>query len=160
MKVLVFSDSHGAEKSMAKAIEDNRSVDSIIFLGDGERDFEYALAKCGIYPYGEMVKDVYQVRGNCDLYSTVPDAVTASFGDLRMFITHGYAQKVKHGCEKLASDAAEKSCSIALFGHTHERFLKKIGNVTVFNPGSLRSGSYGIIKIKKDNAEFKWKNIK
>ena len=159
MRILVISDSHGAEEKFIKAIDANPSAEAIVFLGDGERDLEYAMAHFGIFPYGDKIKDVYQVRGNCDFYSRSSDSVIAEIKDTRLFITHGYDQKVKHGLERLAFEAAKKDCVIALFGHTHTRHLSSIGGVTLFNPGSLRSGSYGIIKIKKDKIDFKWKEV-
>lgn len=159
MKILVFSDSHGAEENFISAIRENPAAESIIFLGDGERDFEYALAYFGIFPYGNEIKDVYHVRGNCDFHSSASDFVIAEIKNTRLFLTHGYEQKVKHGLERLASEASAKNCGIALFGHTHLRHLSAVGNVTLFNPGSLRDGSYGLIKIKKDKTEFKWKEV-
>ena len=95
MKILVFSDSHGAEENFISAIRENPSAEAIIFLGDGERDFEYALAYFGIFPYGNEIKDVYHVRGNCDFHSSASDSVIAEVKNTRLFITHGYEQKVK-----------------------------------------------------------------
>ena len=160
MKILVFSDSHGVEDGLIQAIKDNQNAKAMIFLGDGERDFEYALANFGIFPYGSVVKDVYQVRGNCDLYSNASDSVTAEIKGVRFFITHGYEQKVKRGLERLSAEAAGKNCSVALFGHTHERLLSDISGVKLFNPGSVRSGSYGVIKIKHNEITFDWRDIK
>ena len=159
MKILVFSDSHGAEKNIVKAVKDNPGAEAIIFLGDGERDLEYALAELGIYPYGNIFKDVYHVRGNCDLYSDAPDKIIAELDGIRFFITHGFVQKVKRGTEMLALCAAENKCAAALFGHTHEKHHSSACGVELFNPGALRNGSYGLIEIKGGSISFVLKDV-
>ena len=53
MKILVISDSHGASEYIVEAISRNKDADAIVFLGDGERDLEEALADCNISPYGD-----------------------------------------------------------------------------------------------------------
>lgn len=159
MKILVFSDSHGAENKIVGAIKDNPTADVIIYLGDGEKDFEYALAECDIYPYGSIRKDVYQVRGNCDVFSSESATLFTSFDGYRFLLTHGHAYNVKYGTDKLADAAAQNSCCAALFGHTHEQHYSRSGNVYLFNPGSTRSGSYGLITIDKSKLNFEWKSI-
>ena len=62
MKILVFSDSHGNEDNMVRAVERERpsTLDAIVHLGDGWRDAE-ALHR--LYPRIPLE----QVPGNCDL---------------------------------------------------------------------------------------------
>ena len=159
MKLLIFSDSHGSEELLAKAVGDNLNADGYIFLGDGERDFEYALSLYSIYPYGDKTKEVYQVRGNCDMFSKERDSIVADICGHRIFITHGSSQAVKRGIERLALEASQIGCDVALFGHTHERFHGENQGVTLFNPGSLRSGSYGVLTLGNNRVELIWKNI-
>lgn len=40
MKLLVFSDSHGMPLYMRETLEKHRDVDAVIFLGDGQNDFQ------------------------------------------------------------------------------------------------------------------------
>ena len=40
MKLLVFSDSHGMPLYMRETLEKHRDVDAVIFLGDGQNDFD------------------------------------------------------------------------------------------------------------------------
>ena len=159
MKLLIFSDSHGNDELLANAIGDNSNADGYIFLGDGERDFEYALSAYGIYPFGDKIKEVYQVRGNCDMFSNEPESVIAELFGHRIFTTHGSAQDVKRGIERLALEASRKECDIALFGHTHERFYGESQGVILFNPGSVKNGSYGVLTIENDKPVFDWKHI-
>ena len=63
MKILVISDSHGAENAFLDVLEENKDADALFFLGDGERDFESVR-----YYIGKM--RIYALRGNCDIFST------------------------------------------------------------------------------------------
>ena len=158
-KFLIFSDSHGSEKLFANAIGDNLDADGYIFLGDGEQDFEYALSMYGIYPYGDNIKENYQVRGNCDMFSNERDNIIAELFGYRIFATHGYVQGVKRGIERLTLEASRNGCDIALFGHTHERFYGTSHGITLFNPGSLRNGSNGVLTIDNRTVKLDWRNI-
>ena len=60
MKLLVFSDSHGMPLYMRETLEKHRDVDAVIFLGDGQNDFQMMRA---LFPNIAF----YSVRGNCDL---------------------------------------------------------------------------------------------
>ena len=157
MKILVFSDSHRAPSKIADSIKANMDAEAIIYLGDGEEDFEKALERNGIFPYGDIVKDVYSVYGNCDLLSDKPGVVTAEIGGVRFLITHGFVQNVKQGLERLAVEAFSKKCSVALFGHTHEQTLTEIAGVKLFNPGAVRNKSFGVITIENGEIKFEWR---
>ena len=62
MKLLVLSDSHRKVRLLEDIINANADSAVIIFLGDGEDDFNQAMKVCTVR------KDVqiFQVRGNCD----------------------------------------------------------------------------------------------
>ena len=64
IKICVLSDSHGNSEHMSRAISVERP-NYIIFLGDGELDFE-VIKKA--YPYVHTI----QGSGNCDIHSPVP----------------------------------------------------------------------------------------
>lgn len=60
-KLLILSDSHGARDAIKRILnKEQNNVDAVIFLGDGLRDLEQALA---FFPHLR----VYSVAGNCDL---------------------------------------------------------------------------------------------
>ncbi len=157
MKILVFSDSHKAVSGITESIKANMDAEAIIFLGDGEDDFDKALKQNGIFPHGDIVKDVYAVCGNCDWMSDKPETVTAEIGGVRFLITHGYRQHVKQGLENLAVEAYSKNCRIALFGHTHEKTLTEIAGIKLFNPGAVRNKSFGVITINDGDITFDWR---
>jgi predicted phosphodiesterase len=73
---------------------------------------------------------------------------------------HGHTRGVKSGIGEAISAAVQRDADILLFGHTHQPLEKYIpvedsteGEILkkplrVFNPGSLGSGSFGLIDIR------------
>lgn len=160
MKILIISDSHGAYKNIISAIKQNKDIGAIFFLGDGEQDLENALAECDIFPYGEYKGiEIYQVCGNCDIRSTEAVMITTVIEEHKLLITHGFAQHVKYGLDELKNEARHKNCCAALYGHTHIEHLSISDGITLFNPGSVRNGSYGILKVGDEGLEFKHRNL-
>ena len=140
MRILVFSDSHGSTGCMRAALQDHPEADMIIHLGDGEHDLE----KLSEYTEG---KKIVQVCGNCDLYSFLPVNEIVNAGGAKIFCTHGFKELVKHGTEQLVEKARSLNATIALYGHTHQTVTWYEDGLHVMNPGSIRSGEYGVIDI-------------
>ncbi len=140
MRVLVLSDTHGNYFNLRDVLKLHPTTDVVIFLGDGERDFEYAKQ------YLEN-RHVIMVRGNCDFYSELPENITQTIEGKKFLITHGYVENVKFGEESLLLKGQSLGADIILYGHTHVPVNKTIDNMLVFNPGSLRDGDYGFIDI-------------
>ena len=145
MKILVLSDSHGDTDSIEQAYK-REIPDEVIFLGDGIRDIEF-------FSYTFPDAHVSSVRGNCDFFSRINDEFADSFGGVTVFACHGHAYNVKSGVSYLAYTSKRKNASLALYGHTHEPKCEITENVTLFNPGSIRNGRYGIIEIKDGKFE-------
>lgn len=159
MKILVISDSHGAYENIISAIKQNKDISAIFFLGDGERDLENALAERDIFPYGNYKGiEIYQVCGNCDIRSREAVTLTPVIKGHKLLITHGFAQHVKYGLDELKNEAKYKNCCAALYGHTHREHLSFSDGIILFNPGSLRNGSYGILLINDEELKFEHKN--
>ncbi|MBQ9030913.1 MAG: YfcE family phosphodiesterase [Parasporobacterium sp.] len=143
MKLLVLSDSHGHDEQLVSIIWEHPEADALIFLGDGERDFDTALFACRI----GNDKIVCQVRGNCDLASREPDKIVRTFGGVSFLITHGHEQNAKLGVWGLIEEAKKQHCNAVLYGHTHRQsFLEREG-ITLINPGSAREGRYLIVEV-------------
>ena len=124
MRIAVFSDSHGVKEPILAAIEEQKP-DMVLHLGDYVRDAETIAAH---FPS----LDLRYVRG------------------VRIFMTHGHRYNVKLGYESLANAAHFSGAHLALFGHTHEADFLRMGDVTLFNPGSAGMGrqTYGMITVK------------
>ena len=158
MKILVFSDSHGAPSYIRTAIRQHGGqADALIFLGDGALD---AAAVFGEYP------DIpyYVVRGNCDSALRLaaggidaPEEEVITLGGLRFVILHGHTAGAKSGYGQMLYLADKNRADGVLFGHTHmpeSRSVPSPGNpdknVFLFNPGSVgrsQNHSYGVIHI-------------
>lgn len=147
MRILVMSDSHGRAENVTAAIEQERSAEYIIHLGDGERDMEPHL-------YAYPNKTIIQIAGNCDYCSFNPSSrLIVTEGGKRLFLTHGHPYYVKSGLTSLYFAARENGADIALFGHTHSPHLEIYNGITFLNPGSLADGNYATIDITSKGAE-------
>lgn len=145
MKLLVLSDSHGAQFFMQRCV-DLIKPDAVLHLGDLVRDAEeLADNNPGL--------QVYRVAGNCDgghADWNYPENVVESFGGVRVFMTHGHRQGVKIFLSKLIADGHQCGADVILYGHTHAPDCRKLEDGTwVMNPGSARYGATaGLITIR------------
>ena len=163
MRIAVFSDSHGVKEPMLAAIEEQKP-DMVLHLGDYVRDAE---AIAAYFPS----LDLRYVRGNCDAevdqmvlnFPILADYSIFPVGNRLIYATHGHVYNTAHGhrynvklgYESLANAAHFSGAQLALFGHTHEADFLRMGDVTLFNPGSAGMGrqTYGMITVK--GTEFK-----
>ena len=83
-KLLVLSDSHGGRAAIERVLmKESKSIDALIFLGDGLRDLELALTLC-------PKLRAYSVAGNCDYGALEPTDGLAAFDGVVIFYTHGH----------------------------------------------------------------------
>ena len=130
MKVLVFSDSHGYNMSMAYAIE-REKPDAVLHLGDHTDDADDIRRA---FP----ALTIYHVRGNNDFDMDVPLFAVVTVGGVRMYLTHGHRERVSMLHSGLVpARAREEGCSFAFFGHTHRMMAEREQGVFVCNPGSI-----------------------
>ena len=147
-KLLVLSDSHGARGAIERILnKEQKNADAVIFLGDGLRDLEQALA---FFPHLR----VYSVAGNCDFGALEPLDGLAAFDQVVIFYTHGHMYGVKYDLDTLTDVAEARGAEVALFGHTHVPVAKQHGSVFLFNPGSCGRcytgpNTYGILTLDK-----------
>jgi putative phosphoesterase len=157
MTIPIISDSHGsgyrAEYIFERLKKCGEHPSTAIFLGDGARDIEDGIPKgC----------ELLSVAGNCDVWTSlfddagneIPDERLEFIGGLRIFMTHGHKYSAKSTTALLISRARELDADIVLFGHTHEPVFREIPAderhskpLLVFNPGSLRQGSFGLLTV-------------
>ena len=141
MRVLVVSDTHGNTGAFCRAIEEQPTARTVIFLGDGLRDAEDAQVR---YPD----RTIYTVPGNCDFGGIDPKVREDTLGGKRFFITHGHIYDVKYGLYRLNLAARQYNADVALFGHTHQPYEEYVDGLYVFNPGSLgHGGTYGYVDV-------------
>ena len=157
MTIPIISDSHGSGYKAEYIFErlggcgDHPTV--ALFLGDGARDIESGI------PEGCKL---ISVAGNCDAWTSlfdsdggeIPDEQLEILGGLRIFMTHGHKYSVKSTLIPLILRARELNADIVLFGHTHDPILRELPAdekypkpLLIFNPGSLREGSFGLLTV-------------
>ena len=145
-----MSDSHGREEYVYSVLYDNRDADMIIHLGDGGQDLDYALREVNFQVTTKIVK----VKGNCDFCSDLPITSFENIEGFKFYITHGYVQNVKMGVDHIYMDAKKSERNVVLFGHTHRPFYENRDGIYLFNPGAVKNGYYGVIKIEGENISF------
>lgn len=156
MKILVFSDSHGSDTTIRRALAlHGRSASLALHAGDGAHSFMLLGPE---YP----TIGFYAVRGNCDSIRSLfggaplPEEQTVSVAGANLLLTHGHMYGVKSSPLSLAAAARRRGYGIAVFGHTHEPYEKYISEenslpaVRLFNPGAAKDGRYGIIDIREN----------
>ncbi len=132
MKALVFSDSHGDERYLKKALALHPDYEAIFHLGDiqgGERWLR------DVTPY-----PVYIVRGNCDYSTTLEDRLTVTFGGHKIAMCHGHRYMMSSGWEDLLRYyGREEGADIVMFGHPHVPYLEQRYDGEIMNPGRISS---------------------
>ena len=142
MKLLMFSDSHGNEQAMRRAMEAHPDATGVVFLGDGAAEALRLSAEDDPRPW-------HIVSGNCDVDRRLVRRDVISFGGHRIYITHGHAEHVKSDLLRLSFAALEQDCEAAFYGHTHIPDTTFYNGVQLFNPGSIgQSGAYGTAEIR------------
>jgi len=147
MKILVFSDSHGETREMARVIGTTTDAAGVIFLGDNVRDIEKVAALHPHLPY-------YFVAGNCDFMSKAPNEACVELGGVKIYICHGHRHGVKSGLGHLAEFARQIGAQAAFYGHSHIAAQGEKNGITLLNPGSITEprgdigASYALVEIE------------
>lgn len=153
MKCLCFSDSHGSDLAIRRALSTHPDAEVIFFLGDGLSDIEPFIT--------DPVRAWIAVRGNCDRYALLGNSAVKKTDSItlmgrRIILTHGDLYGVKYGLDGIKKLAVDHNADLVLFGHTHSPLELYIptdeGGYYLFNPGSAGGGfgmrgSYGVINI-------------
>ena len=146
MRILFVSDSHGDRSGIQLAAERlmlTAPLDAALHLGDGAADFVSLTA----WFQRQNPNIILQgVRGNCDFSGDVPEEAELLLGGARIFMTHGHRFYVKSSLDWLDEEARNRDCTIALFGHTHQRAME-IKRTLLLNPGSIMDGHFGLLEI-------------
>lgn len=147
MNLLLLSDSHGNSEQlmrMKRLLATQGKVDAILFAGDGHGDMSRLNAAC----------QVYEVRGNCDLFSRQPDQQVITLLDTKIFLVHGHLHSVKRGLDKIAAAARAAGARYAVYGHSHRQEINLIAGVRCINPGALTNGEYARLNLADGSLRF------
>lgn len=174
MKCLIFSDTHGNDRLIYKALSDHKDAEVVFFLGDGLSDV------AGVN-FAAFNMTLVAVKGNCDFsagryFNPPPRRVDEiELMGKRIVITHGDGQNAKYGTFGLEQLCEQMNADILLFGHTHQRHeqyvdveekyrniaeykdkIAEMKNYYLFNPGSASGcdASYGIMTVTESAILF------
>lgn len=152
MRILVLSDSHRHIANLVEAISNEPTSEIVYFLGDGTYEMDEVR---------EIFKDkmFIVVRGNCDFIDTVPLCDIRSVNSCKIYASHGAEENVKLSFVGIKNKAVKNGCNIALFGHTHQKHYSYEDGLHLFNPGSIKEGSYGVIDIMENGVMCFHKNL-
>ena len=148
MNYYIISDTHGHLEKAYKMFEqlsemtpDGEPFDAVIHCGDYQRDADSIEDYLGI--------PMISVPGNCDGARSRDFQIVFAPGH-NILVSHGHAEGIDYGSERLAYLAREQGCDIACFGHTHVPVFREEAGIIFLNPGSLtypRDGSRGSCAI-------------
>jgi hypothetical protein len=144
---VVISDTHGNVRALEKLEGIFAECDYIIHLGDTSSD--------GLKIKNNYPEKTFLLNGNCDIYRLGEKEQVIEIENVKIFACHGDAYGVKSGINKLAYRAEELGCTVALYGHTHAASEQTVGNVTLYNPGTLSryaTNTYLYLVISGDKA--------
>ncbi|MDD2648607.1 MAG: YfcE family phosphodiesterase [Eubacteriales bacterium] len=130
----VFSDSHGREAMLRRAIYTVGRADAYCFCGDGLCDFRAVIPDIqSLNPSAQIL----MVAGNCDGFSGEKEEITFFIGGAKILMAHGHTRRVKLSPDFLLEEAVRQDARAALFGHTHEPKEDWQNGVLLLNPGSV-----------------------
>lgn len=134
MKILLFSDSHGASQNIIKVIKKNKNVDAVIHLGDFTRDMLSVM---------EQFKNIeYEiVSGNNDWSREFPSEKILVYEGKKIFITHGHHYNVKNEYQRIINKGKAVNAEAVFFGHTHTPEEMFSDGMLILNPGSIGNPS-------------------
>lgn len=144
MKILVVSDSHGNHEALEKILLENQNVDLYLHAGDSLEN-----------PYS--LRPYISVKGNCDYDVNLLTSIKLKtpYGYLYMQHHPYFNQPVIY----------DKKIKIFIYGHTHIKEFKKIGDCYFINPGSIsysrdsEGPTYCILTINENQVQCDFKYV-
>lgn len=155
MKVAVCSDAHGARRNMDVFLQALPPVDAVCFLGDMDRDAEYL--DWGLREL--QPKAVFHaVAGNNDPFSRRAKGLLLHFDGVAVLVVHGHLYRgIRAERTALAHAAAERGCTLALYGHTHIQRDETLEGVRLINPGALMQGNWALLTVSQGRVQVEMK---
>ncbi|MBS4201063.1 metallophosphoesterase family protein [Bacillus sp. FJAT-49732] len=155
MKIVIIADTHMpkmAKKLPSRLVDEFKNTDLILHAGDWQT-FE-------VYEKLREYAPVEGVAGNID-----GEDLQSFFGKKKILKIGSYTIGLTHGdgkgktTERRALDMfKDEQINLLIFGHSHIPLIKKVGNMTLFNPGSptdkrrQKQFSFGVLSITKEIA--------
>lgn len=129
-KILIVSDTHGNTYNLYEAIKKEAPFDTLLHAGDVCQDVEDIEAMAGA-PYVACAC----VRGNCDMFSGLPESRDMVLGGVHVHMEHGYWPPVRE--DSTLEKAKRIGAQVMIYGHTHKPEIRQKDGIWIINPGSL-----------------------
>ena len=154
MKVLVFSDSHGALNLTDEMIYKEKECDTVFFLGDGIAEAEKMKER---YPDKKFIL----VKGNNDWYSQVDTEAYKYIDGVTIMSCHGHKFNVRFSLRDMLMSAQGVRANLVLYGHTHKSAMYNdpVTGICAINPGALCDGKYAVLTVEKGGFDIDFKTI-
>ena len=154
MKILVFSDSHGAFNLADEMLYKEKDCSTVFFLGDGISE-------------AEKLKDIFKdkkffiVKGNNDWYSQADTEAYKYVEGVTIMACHGHRFNVRFSLRDLLTSAQSVRANIALYGHTHKSgmYNDPVTGICAINPGALCDGKYAVLTVEKGGFDIDFKTL-
>lgn len=169
MKLFIASDIHGSARfcgELQNRVEEEKP-DQIVLLGDllyhGPRnDLPEGYAPKEVIAMLSAYQDrILAVRGNCEAevdqmvlpFPCMSDYAWLQAGGLSIYATHGHLWNPEHL-------PPLRPGTVFLFGHTHRKLARWVGEVLALNPGSVSiPKDSGRSYMVYQNGFFQWKRL-
>ncbi len=126
MKLLITSDVHGHEERLKEVIDIHKDVDAHLNAGDMCLDQR-------VYEKYHLIT----VKGNNDFFTNEPFKRVINLFGIHILLTHGHMEHVKFSKREIKALGEHLEADLVVFGHTHQRYIEKIGDMVLINPGAL-----------------------
>lgn len=153
MRILIMSDAHGQSFNVSEALDREPAAELVYYLGDGADDAS------NVFNAYRDKKMFITLKGNCDFYSSFAECDIRRVNGIGIYACHGHNEQVKYTYSVIKERARAKGCTVALFGHTHQKYEEYDDGFYLFNPGSIREGDYGVLDIEKNGILFTQKSL-
>ena len=154
MKVLVFSDSHGALPFANEILRKESECETVFFLGDGIDEAEKMRDR---YPDKKFII----VKGNNDWYSQADTEAYKYIDGVTIMACHGHKFNVRFALRDLLTSAQSVRANVALYGHTHKSgmYNDPVTGICAINPGALCEGKYAVLTVEKGTFDVEFKSL-
>ncbi len=154
MKVLVFSDSHGAVNYIDEMLFKENDCQTVFFLGDGMSEVTRIMAR---YPEKKFIV----AKGNNDWHSDADTEAYKYIDGVTIMACHGHIFNVRFSLRELLSSAKSVRANVALYGHTHKSAMYNdpVTGVCAINPGALCDGKYCVLTVENGSFDIDFKTL-
>ncbi len=126
MKILIFSDVHGAQKRLVTILNHHHDADLNISLGDHELNKQFL-----------NTHNILAVKGNYPMDVGVGYTHEQMIGNKKVFFTHGHHYWIKSGYDRLLLAMDSIDAQVCFHGHTHVIGFTQFKGRTIINPGAV-----------------------